>query len=164
LFNPSLVGGTSQDASANIRGAYMGLDLKHGKSDLIRACMEGIAMNLRLRLDVLRRYCKLQDDMLMVGGGSRSPLYLRIFADVYNTHIIKTNIDMDAGSLGAAAIAAVGCGFWKDFAKIDEVHKLQQTVEPDPENNRKYEKLLPIFDFATNCEATISDMFHNADL
>jgi xylulokinase len=36
LFNPSLAGGTSQDASANIRDAYMGLDLKHGKSDLIR--------------------------------------------------------------------------------------------------------------------------------
>ena len=53
LFNPSLAGGTSQDPSVHIRGAYIGLDLKHGKPELIRAAMEGIAMNLRLRLDLL---------------------------------------------------------------------------------------------------------------
>ena len=56
LFNPSLAGGTSQDASVHIRGAYIGLDLKHGKPELIRAAMEGIALNLRLRLDLLRKY------------------------------------------------------------------------------------------------------------
>ena len=49
LFNPSLAGGTSQDPSVHIRGAYIGLDLKHGKAELIRAAMEGIAMNLRLQ-------------------------------------------------------------------------------------------------------------------
>jgi xylulokinase len=43
LFNPSLAGGTSQDASVHIRGAYLGLDLKHGKPELIRSAMEGIA-------------------------------------------------------------------------------------------------------------------------
>ena len=42
--------------SIHIRGAYIGLDLKHGKPELIRSAMEGIAMNLRLRLDLLRKY------------------------------------------------------------------------------------------------------------
>lgn len=164
LFNPSLAGGTSQDSSVNIRGAYIGIDLKHGKSDLIRSCMEGVAMNLRLRLDVLRKYCNLQDEMLIVGGGSKSALYRRIFADVYNTKIIKTNIDQDAGALGAAAIAAVGCGIWEDFSRIDGIHKVIETVMPDMENNKKYEKLIPIFEYASDCQSAISDKLHEVDL
>jgi xylulokinase len=163
LFNPSLAGGTSQDRSVHIRGAYMGLDLKHGKADLVRAAMEGIAMNLRLRLDVLRKYCQIQDEILFVGGGSKSKLYLQIFADVYNTKILKTNIDQDAGALGAAAIAAVGCGLWMDFNKIDKIHIAVEIVEPDPERNAKYEKLLPVFEYASDCQANISAALHTID-
>ncbi|KAF0111949.1 MAG: xylulokinase [Chloroflexi bacterium] len=157
LFNPSLAGGTSQDTSVHIRGAYIGLDLKHGKPELIRAAMEGIAMNLRLRLDLLRKYTRLEDEILFVGGGAKSLFYLGIFADTFNTRILKTNIDQDAGALGAAAIAAVGCGLWKNFDKIDEIHKAVEVVEPNKENNRKYEKLLPVFSLATEYQAKVSD-------
>jgi xylulokinase len=163
LFNPSLAGGTSQDRSVHIRGAYMGLDLKHGKADLVRAAMEGVAMNLRLRLDVLRKYCQVQDEILLVGGGSKSALNRRIFADVYNTPVLKTNIDQDAGALGAAAIAAVGSGLWADFDRIDEIHKTVEIVMPDPENNRSYEKLLIAFEFASNCQAAISDQLRSIE-
>ncbi|MEJ2601429.1 MAG: FGGY-family carbohydrate kinase, partial [Anaerolineales bacterium] len=164
LFNPSLAGGTSQDASVNIRGAYIGLDLKHGKPELIRAAMEGIAMNLRLRLDLLRRYTRLEDEILFVGGGAKSRFFLGIFADVFNTRIIKTNIDQDAGALGAAALAAVGCGIWKGFEKIDAIHQAIEVVEPNEENNRKYEKLLPIFDLAAESQARIGDALQEIEL
>ena len=164
LFNPSLAGGTSQDASVHLRGAYMGLDLKHGKPELIRAAMEGIAMNLRLRLDLLRKYTRLEDEILFVGGGAKSRFYLGIFADTFNTRIIKTNIDQDAGVLGAAAIAAVGCGLWKSFDKIDEIHKTVDVVEPDKENNRIYEKLLPVFDLAAEYQAMISNALREVEI
>ena len=164
LFNPSLAGGTSQDASINLRGAFMGLDLKHSRADLIRACMEGIAMNLRLRLDVLKKHCRLQNEMLLVGGGSKSPLYRRIFADVYNMDIVKTNIDQDAAALGAVAVAAVGCGIWKDFSRIDEIHRIQETVRPDPAKNSLYEKLIDVFSYASDRQSEISDRLFALDL
>jgi xylulokinase len=164
LFNPSLAGGTSQDASVHIRGAYLGLDLKHGKPELIRAALEGISMNLRLRLDLLRKYTRLEDEILFVGGGAKSRFFLGIFADVFNTRIVKTNIDQDAAALGAAALAAVGCGLWKDFKKIDEIHETVEVVEPDKENNRKYEKLLPVFDLAATYQAKISDALRDIEL
>jgi xylulokinase len=164
LFNPSLAGGTSQDASVNIRGGYIGLDLKHSKPELIRAAMEGIAMNLRLRLDLLRKYTHLEDDILFVGGGAKSRFYLSIFADVFNTRIIKTNIDQDAAALGAAAIAAVGCGAWENFQKIDSIHEIVEVVDPDEDNNRKYEKLLPIFSQAAEYQARISDALQELKL
>jgi xylulokinase len=164
LFNPSLAGGTSQDASVHIRGAYIGLDLKHSKPDLIRAAMEGIAMNLCLRLDLLRKYTHLEDEILFVGGGARNRFYLGIFADVFNTRLLKTNIDQDAGALGAAALAAVGCGLWEDFNRIDEIHKPVEVVEPVPENTRKYHKLLPVFAMAAEYEAKIGDVLREIDL
>jgi xylulokinase len=164
LFNPSLAGGTSQDPSVHIRGAYIGLDLKHGKPDLIRAAMEGIAMNLRLRLDLLRKYSELEDDILFVGGGARSRTYLGIFADAFNTRIRKTNIDQDAGALGAAAVAAVGCGLWDAFDQIDEVHKTLEVIEPRELNVSKYEKLLPIFERAAEYQAALSDALHKVEL
>jgi xylulokinase len=164
LFNPSLAGGTSQDTSVNIRGAYIGLDLKHGKPELIRAVMEGIAMNLRLRLDLLHKYTHLEDEILFVGGGAKSRFYLSIFADIFNTRIIKTNIDQDAGALGAAAIAAVGCGLWESFDMIDKIHETIEVVEPDKENNRKYEELLPVFNLAAQYQAKISDALQQIEI
>jgi xylulokinase len=164
LFNPSLAGGTSQDASVHLRGAYIGLDLKHGKPELIRAAMEGIAMNLRLRLDLLRKYTHLEDEILFVGGGARSRFYLGIFADVFNTRILKTNIDQDAAALGAAAIAAIGCGLWPNFEQIDHIHKIVEVFEPDVDNNRKYEKLLPVFERAAEYQARISDALQEIEL
>jgi xylulokinase len=157
LFNPSLAGGNSQDPGVHLRGAYIGLDLKHGQPELIRAAMEGIAMNLRLRLDLLRKYTSLEDVILFVGGGARSRFYLGIFADAFNTRILKTSIDQDAGALGAAAVAAVGTGLWSNFSRIDDIHKTIELVEPNPENNRIYEQLLPVFSLATGHLAQISD-------
>jgi xylulokinase len=164
LFNPSLAGGTTQDPSVNIRGGYIGLDLKHGQPELIRAVMEGIAMNLRLRLDLLREHTNLENKILFVGGGAKSRFYLGIFADVFNTRIIKTNIDQDAAALGAAALAAVGCGLWPDFSMIDEIHQIIEEIEPKSKNNEIYEKLLPIFERGAQYQSQIGDLLHHTDI
>ncbi|HBU12160.1 MAG TPA: pentose kinase, partial [Clostridiales bacterium] len=103
LFNPSLAGGTGADKTPNIRGAFIGLDLKHTQADLIRAAMEGIALSLRTSLDNLKKMCALTNEMLFVGGGANSGLWLQIFADIYGMDILKTNVGQEAGSLGAAA-------------------------------------------------------------
>ena len=94
--------------------------------------MEGIALNLGAVLEVLRGFVPLSHEMLMVGGGSKSPFWLQIFADIYRMDCVKTNIDQDAAALGAAALAAVGAGLWKGFEKIDEVHKVQSVREAAP--------------------------------
>jgi xylulokinase len=117
-------------------------------------------MNLRLRLDLLRKYTPLEDEILFVGGGAKSRFYLGIFADVFNTRILKTNIDQDAAALGAAALAAVGCGLWPNFDRIDQIHKPVEVVDPDLDNNAKYEKILPAFALASEYHAKISDALH----
>jgi xylulokinase len=161
LFNPSLGGGTALDGNRNIRGAYIGLDLRHTQADLIRAAMEGISLGLRRALDVLRKLTHLSDEMVIVGGGSRSALWRQIFADVYNMTIIKTNIDQQAAALGATAVAAVGVGLWSDFSRIDEIHKVEEITHPIPQNTAVYDKLLPVFVKAGQYQAELGDMLAN---
>jgi len=158
LFNPSLSGGTSQDDSPNIRGAFMGLDLAHTRSDLIRSSMEGIAMGLRVALDELRRLTSIGDEMVMVGGGSRSAFWRQIFSDVYDMKVVKTNIDQQAAALGAAATIAVGLDWWKDFSIIDAIHEVESEILPDSKNNAIYERLLPVFQKAASHQAELGDM------
>lgn len=145
LFNPSLGGGSAQERSPNIRGAFLGLTLASTREDMIRASLEGVAFDLRLMLDELGRYIPLNDEMLLCGGGSRSAVWRQIFADIYRKKIVKTNIDQDAASLGAAAIAARGCKLWSDYGRIDRLHTVQSVEIPDSKNNALYEKILPYF-------------------
>jgi xylulokinase len=160
LFNPSLGGGSCLEPSPHIRGAFVGLDLRHTRADLIRAGMEGIALNLGAVLEVLRGFVPLSQEMLMVGGGSKSPFWLQIFADVYRMDCVKTNIDQDAAALGAAALAAVGAGLWKGFEKIDEVHKVQSVRKPLPANVEAYRRIMPAFQLARKQQAELGDLLH----
>lgn len=145
LVNPSLGGGSSHDPGPELRGAFIGLDLSHTRAELIRAVMEGVALELRTALDELRTMRPVSKEMLVVGGGSRSPLWRRIYADVLNLTVVKTNIDQGAAALGAAALAAVGVGLWSDFEIIDRIHQVQDITVPDPKANTVYESLLPVF-------------------
>ena len=158
IFNPSLAGGNLLDASPNIRGAFMGLDLGHTRADLIRSSMEGVAFGLRVALDELRRLTRVADEMTVVGGISRSKLWRQMLADVYQMNIVKTNIDQQAAALGAAAVAAVGTGIWSDFNKIDEIHAVEDVAEPISENSAAYSRLLPIYKKAGQMHAEIGDM------
>ena len=162
LFNPSLAGGNSLDDSTNIRGAYIGLDLGHTRADVIRAAMEGISMAQRTALDALRQLTHVADEMIVVGGGSRSELWRQICADLYGMDIVKTNIDQQAAALGAAALAAVGTGRWHDFAKIDEIHQIESVARPVAAHSAAYARLLPVFAEAAHCQARLGDML--ADL
>lgn len=150
LFNPSLAGGSAQEPSPNLCGGFLGLKLKNTREDLVRASMEGIAMALRNVLDILLTQVEIHGEMQLCGGGSKSAVWRQIFADVYNLPILKTNIDQDAASLGAAALAANACGLWKGYDKINEIHITESLIKPDKKANETYEKLLPVFRKWTN--------------
>jgi xylulokinase len=157
LFNPSLGGGSSVDPSINIRGAFFGMDLGHTRADMLRATLEGVALEMRMSLEELRKLMAIGDEMLVVGGGGRSPLWRQIHADAYKMKIIKTNIDQQTAALGAAALAAVGTGLWDGFEIIDEIHRVESITEPIPQNVEVYDKLLPIYVQAANYLADIGD-------
>jgi xylulokinase len=164
LFNPSLAGGSSQEPSPSIRGGFFGLDLRHTRDDLVRAVMEGVALNLGAVLAILRGYVRLDQEMLLVGGGSRSALWRQIFADVYGMRVLKTSVDQDAASLGAAAVAAVGVGLWKELSQVDAVHATEAVHEPRPEAMAAYARLMPVFEKTRAHEAEICQLLLDSGL
>ena len=145
LFNPTLAGGSAQEISPNMRGAFFGLSLANTREDMVHAAMEGITMALKEVLDILLSSIELEKEMLICGGGSKSIVWRKIFADIFDKDIVKTNIDQDAATLGAAAIAAKAVGIWADYKNIDRIHKVESIEKPVQENVRKYKVLLDIF-------------------
>ncbi len=160
LFNPSLAGGTSQDNSVHIQGSYIGLQLATTRNDLIRAAMEGIALNLKLSLDLLHQHTPIRGQLLFCGGGSRSALWRQMFADVFDMDIVKTNIDQDAASLGAAAIAARAVGWWQDYRGIADVHTVEHISHPEPSSRDLYQRLLPLFRHVHEQAAALGEYMH----
>jgi xylulokinase len=146
FFNPSLAGGSAAYPNPHIRGAFLGLELRHSQNDLIRAVLEGIAFDLCIMYRKLAGLVELEDLILMVGGGSNSPAWRQIFASVFNKPFAKANVGQDAASLGAAAVAAVGSGLWRDFGVVQNIIQAQAVTAPDPETVSQYRKLLAVYE------------------
>jgi xylulokinase len=162
IFNPSLAGGTSQDKSTNIRGAFIGLHLGTTREDLIRAALEGIALNLRMSLELISKRVTLSDHLLFCGGGSKSKVWMQMFADIFNLKIIKSNVDQDAASLGAAAICARSMELCPDYSIIPELHHIEQCWVPNADSHAEYNKIYKIFTHVCDVVADLGDYMTNA--
>ena len=69
-------------------------------------------------------------------------------ADIYQAEIRVPNYLEEATSMGAAILAGIGAGVFKDFSVIDRFVRIEQTVQPIQENVKKYETWMPVFDEA----------------
>jgi xylulokinase len=148
LFLPTLAGGTSLEGGSAVRGGFVGLDLQHGRADIMRATFEGVALALRVALDELRRMRPLRDEMIMVGGGAKSSAWRQMFADILGCTILKAGIDQQAATLGAAALAFVGIGAWPDFSPLRTICAAQDRSQPDPDATTVYEAALQAYRLA----------------
>jgi len=164
MFNPSLAGGIMTEEDPDIRGGFMGLTLAHNREDVARSTLEGISLNLRHALDILRRYQDLSDEMLLVGGGSKSAFWRQIFSDIFEMNIVKSNIDQDAASLGAAALAFFGAGIWDGYEILDSVHQLEATEYPEPETVKKYNRLFQAYKEISHYMAVTGKMLTEMEL
>lgn len=139
MFNPALAGGSSQEPGEAIEGAFFGLKLSTTRGDLLRAVMEGVALSLGcFCLPVIAPMVGAQEAMIVCGGGAKSDLWMQIFADVFIRKIVVSNVDQDAASLGAAAIALRGSGLWADYSPLQNLFSVKKTFEPIPENRDRY--------------------------
>jgi len=141
LFLPYLTGERTPHLDPEARGGFVGLTVRHGRGHLTRAVMEGVAFSMRDGLEIMRGLGTPDDDVRAVGGGSRSPLWLQLQADVYGRPVRRTVID-EGPAYGAALLAGVAAGA---FADVDEasarVRLREEVTEPDAERARRYDEL-----------------------
>ncbi|SDQ52949.1 FGGY-family carbohydrate kinase [Microbacterium sp. cf332] len=158
-FVPTLAGGTPLEGGSDVRGGFTGLHLGAGPADLVRACLEGIAFSLDRSLARMRELSGSREPLLITGGGSRSALWNRVYADILRSPLQRSTVDQQAATLGAAAIAFVGLGIWDDYARADAAHTgLDEIVPADPES---YADARGRFDAAVSALASLTPTQEN---
>ena len=125
-FLPTLSGATAPRWNDRARGVYAGLSLNHGRAHLYRALLEGCTFALRDIVDRLDAMGLVRDEIRVVGGGARSPLWLQMKADVTG-RAVRVMASDESTALGAAMLAGVGAG---TFAGLDEAVERLATLEP----------------------------------
>ncbi len=127
LFLPYLTGERSPHPDPLARGAFVGLTLSHDRRHLTRAVLEGVAFGLRDGLDLMvEAGMPAPAQIRASGGGTVSPLWRQILADVLGAEIASVNTS-EGAAYGAGLLAAVGAGW---FATVDEAVAACVTATP----------------------------------
>jgi xylulokinase len=113
-FMPYLSGERSPLLDSEIRGAWLGLSLAHGRGHLTRAVLEGVAFSLRDTLEVMKPLASLET-ALAVGGGAKSDVWLGIVANALGVNFAKPALE-EGPARGAAVLALVGAGVYANAA------------------------------------------------
>lgn len=145
IFLPYLMGERSPWWNPNARGVFFGLALGHGRANLIRSVLEGVAFNLRIILDSFEEQGITIRDIRLIGGGAKSKLWREIMANVYGKKILIPRYLMEATSLGAAIAAGIGAGEYRDFKIVEKLNSIIESIEPDLKLHENYEKLYRFF-------------------
>ena len=103
FFLPYLSGERTPHADPDARGCFVGLTLAHSRGHLIRAIMEGVTYSMRDSLEIIEGLGVPVRQIRASGGGSRSPLWRQIQADVFGRKVVTINSEEGAGLRRGAA-------------------------------------------------------------
>ena len=140
VFLPYMSGERSPIWNPYAKGVFYGLDFAKTKGHMVRACMEGVAFSLRHNLEVASEAGAEADVLRAMGGSANSLLWTQIKSDITGKTIIVPASDT-ATTLGAALLAGVGVGFYKDYEEaVSLTVKETRRHEPNPKNKAVYDK------------------------
>jgi xylulokinase len=134
VFLPYLAGERTPHVDPDVRGAFVGLSVRHDRGALVRAVLEGVAFGLRDSLDLV---ADLTADRPVVGrvsgGGARSGLWLQIVASALELPLERVAVD-EGAAFGAAILGGVAAEVWPDVgAGVDATVHVRERLEPVPE-------------------------------
>jgi xylulokinase len=139
---PHLAGAGSPQRDATARGVWVGLSVGHGRADLARAAMEGLAFELRLLWEALERFTGHPlDRVIVVGGGARNRFWTQIKADVTGRPLFLPQ-QSEAVTLGAALLAGLGAGVYAGPEELPHLLRRGHVtcVVPQRESRQRYDR------------------------
>ena len=141
IFLPYLSGERAPIWNPHAKGIFFGLQLHHTRAHLARAVLEGVAYALASILQVMREHGATSGSVRVVGGGTRSDLWMRILADVYGCPIEIPQHAESSTALGAAVIAGVGVGLFESFAVAKRIAAAERRIVPEEGTRAVYMRL-----------------------
>jgi len=103
-FLPFLEGAATPFQDPGLTATFTGLRTQHGLGDAARAVLEGVAYNVRDSISLLESLGRPVGTVRLSEGGSRSPLWSQIIADVLQKPVVTLK-ERDSSALGAALLA-----------------------------------------------------------
>lgn len=145
IFTPWLHGNRCPFEDPNAAGIFFNIKLETGKTELIRAVVEGICYHKRWMLEVQEAKVKVSSKIRFVGGGALSPVTCQILADITGKEIETIDQPQNVGAVGAAAIVGVGLNIIDSPEKIKDFIPVTKTFVPNAKNKKIYDKYFEIF-------------------
>ena len=144
IFLPWLYGERAPIDDPHVRGGVINLSLRSGRGQMLRAVMEGVAMNIRWAFRYVERLARFNPEVRVVGGGALSDTWCQILADVLGRVVVRVSQPRQAVLRGAAAVAAVGLGLYSNFIDAAARFRVDRRFAPS-ENRVVYDKLFNVF-------------------
>lgn len=122
-FLPYLSGERSPHMNPDLRAAWTGLSLAHGRPHLVRALLEGTACALSATYDVMRPLSRVTS-LLATGGGARSDFWLGLVSGALGLPVTHTPYEPGAAQ-GAALLALPAAGLATDIQAVLDIFQAQ---------------------------------------
>ena len=140
FFLPYLMGERSPLNDTDARGTFIGMSMDTTRADMVQAVYEGVAFAIRDSVEVARRLGISIPRSYICGGGSKSPLWTRIMANVLGIPLDKPVTEQGPG-YGGAMLAMVCCGAYKTVGEAARaLIQVKETVEPEEDLVALYEE------------------------
>lgn len=140
IFLPCMQGAMTPTWNGNARGTFTGLTLSHTMDDICRSVFEGIAFGLRDNIDRFEEMGMDCSQVRIVGGGTKSPLWCQMKADLLGKEMTCTK-NPEGAAIGAAMLASVAEGNFKGLDEAAEAMvELGDTYTPDPAKKAAYDE------------------------
>jgi len=139
IYTPWIWGERSPVEDRTLRAGLYNLSLRNTREDIIRAFLEGIALNTRWLMSPVEKFIGRKLEFInIVGGGAQSDVWCQIFADVMKVEIRQMSDPVQANARGAAWIGAVGLGEIK-FDDVHDLARVHKSYQPDRQNQSLYD-------------------------
>ena len=136
---PAFVGLGAPHWNADARGLITGLTLGSTRAHLVRATLEAIAYQTRELVDAMQADSGASLKELRVDGGAAQNDFLMQFqADMLGCRIVRP-VDTETTALGAAYLAGLATGVWKDTAEVEQFWRADKVFEPQMDATRREE-------------------------
>ena len=146
IFLPFLMGERTPHMDPLYRGAFVGLSAVHTQAHMLRSIMEGIVFCLADCNNMLKNQGIHVTSLRACGGGSKSPVYQKMLADLFRCKIHTLHGDSGA-AYGAAILAGVGSKLYPSVREAcASFIKEQDSVDFDLEEAEIYEKYHRVYD------------------
>lgn len=130
VFVPSFTGLGAPYWKPDVKGAVFGLTRGTSKEQIVRAALESLAYQTNDVLCAMQEDSNMQIEKLQVDGGASANSFLLQFqSDITKTQVIRPVI-FETTALGAAYLAGLACGFWKDQEEIRKYFQVSACFTP----------------------------------